>query len=212
LILNKRIRAIEKRLLIRASSFTFQERIIHIMAKILKRQESIDRTQTISKQLALLKEQIREAQIAILSRIEAEYPQQQNNPKAQLIDRAQKMISILREQLSQKKLYSCETRIRLQNNIKALKQTIQMAAWQPQYIELTPSQERLAETVMKLEREVFSLKTPNPLGNRDCLVRIGAPLDLKPYVEQYQKDPSTLSHQIAEELRNNIQLLIENMR
>lgn len=48
-----------------------------------------------------------------------------------------------------------------------------MGAWQPQYIGLTPSEERLAETVMKLEREVFKLKTPHPLGNRDCIVRIG---------------------------------------
>ena len=87
-----------------------------------------------------------------------------------------------------------------------------MAGWQPQYIDLAPSEERLAETVMKLERAVFKLKTPKPLGNRDCLVRIGPPLDLSRYLESYKIDPSALSHQIAEELRNNIQLLIENMR
>jgi len=56
----------------------------------------------------------------------------------------------------------------LQNNIKDLKETIQMEGWQPQYIDLAPSEERLAETVMKLEREVFKLKTPRPLGNRNC--------------------------------------------
>jgi len=86
-----------------------------------------------------------------------------------------------------------------------------MAGWQPQYIDLAPSEERLAETVMKLEREVFKLKTPHPLGNRNAFVRIGPPLDLGRYVEPYQKDPSTLTHQISEELRNNIQSLIENM-
>ena len=87
-----------------------------------------------------------------------------------------------------------------------------MEGWQPQYIDLAPSEERLAETVMKLEREVFKLKTPNPFGNRNAFVRIGPPLDLSRYVEPYQKDPSALSHQIAEELRNTIQLLIKNMR
>ncbi|MDD5195360.1 MAG: 1-acyl-sn-glycerol-3-phosphate acyltransferase [Candidatus Omnitrophica bacterium] len=208
LILNKRIRALEKRLLIRASSLTLQEKIIRIMATILKRQELISRTQGISEQLALLEEQIREAQTAILSKIETKYPQLQIGPKTQLIDRAQKIISFLREQLRRKKLFSSETKIQLQEDINELKQTIQMAAWQPQYIDLAPSEERLAETVMKLEREVFKLKKPRPLGKRDCLVRIGRPLDLGPYVEPYQKNPSTLSHQITEELRKDIQILI----
>ena len=211
LILDKKIRAIEKRLLIHASFFTFQEKIIRIMAKILKHQELINRTQMTSEQLARLKEQIREAQTAILSSIETKYPQLQIDPKTQLIDRVQKIIFFLRGQFSRKKLFSSETRIQIQKDIKDLKETIQMSGWQPQYIDLTPSEERLAETVMKLEREVYKLKTPQPLGNRNVFVRIGPPLDLSRYVELYQKDSSTLSHQIAEELRNNIQSLIEKM-
>jgi len=211
LILDKKIRAIEKRLLIQTSFLTFQEKIIRIMAKILKRQEITNRTQIISEQLARLEEQIRLIQAALLSKVETQYPQLQIDPKARFVDRAQKIIFFLREQLSRKKLFSPETRIQLQNNIKDLKKTIQMAGWQPQYIELAPSQERLAETVMKLEREVFKLKTPRPLGNRDCLVRIGHPLDLSRYVELYKKDPSTLAHRVTEELRNNIQSLIGNM-
>jgi 1-acyl-sn-glycerol-3-phosphate acyltransferase len=211
LILDKKIRAIEKRLFLHASFFTFQEKIIRIMAKILKRQELISRTQMISEQLTRLKEQARLAQAALLSKIETKYPQLQIDPKVQLVDRAQKIIFFLREQLRRKKIFSHETRIQLQKNIKDLKESIQMAGWQPQYIDLTPSEERLAETVMKLEREVFKLKTPHPLGNRNAFVRIGPPLDLGRYVEPYKIDPSTLTHQIAEELRNNIQLLIENM-
>jgi len=211
LILNKKIRAIEKRLLIHTSFFTFQEKIIRIMAKILKRQELISRTQIVSEQLARLKKQIWETQTAILSRIETKYPQLQINPNAQLIDRIQKIISFLRGQLIRKKLFSSETRIQLQRDIKDLKETIQMAGWQPQYIDLTPSEERLAETVMKLEREVFKLKMPHPLGNRNVFMRIGPPLDLSRHLEPYQKDPSALTRQIAEELRDNIQSLIEKM-
>ena len=211
LILDKRIRAIEKRLLIHENFSTFQEKIIRILAKVLKRQELISRTRTVSEQLAQLKVQVRLAQAASLSEVETKYPQLQIDPKAQFVDRAQKIIFFLREQLRRKKLFSPETKIQLQDNLKNLKKTIQMAGWQPQYIDLTPSEERLAETVMKLEREVFKLKKPHPLGNRNAFVRIGPPLDLGRYVEEYQKDPSTLAHQIAEELRNNIQLLIENM-
>jgi len=212
LILDKKIRAIEKRLFLRASFCTFQEKIIRIMAKILKHQELISRTQMISEQLTRLKEEVILAQTALLSKVETKYPQIQIDPKAQLVDRAQKMIFFLREQLTQKKLFSPETKIHLQNNIKDLKESIQMAGWQPQYIDLAPSEERLAETVMKLEREVCKLKTPRPLGDRNAFVRIGPPIDLSRYIEPYKVDPSTLTHQIAEELRNNIQLLIENMR
>jgi hypothetical protein len=210
-ILNKKIRAIEKRLLIRKNLLTFQEKIIRIMAKILKHQNLINSTQRVSEQLARLKEQILEAQTTILSKIETKYPQLQIDPKAQLVDQARKIIFFLREQLGQKKLFSTETRMRLKKDIKDLKETIQMAGWQPQYINFTPSEERLAETVMKLEREVLGIRKPRPLGNRYVFLRIGHPLDLGRYVESYQRDPSAISHQIAEELRDNIQSLIEKM-
>jgi hypothetical protein len=181
------------------------------MAKILKRQNLINSTQRVSEQLARLKEQILEAQTTILSKIETKYPQLQIDPKAQLVDQARKIIFFLREQLGQKKLFSTETRMRLKKDIKDLKETIQMAGWQPQYINFTPSEERLAETVMKLEREVLGIKKPRPLGNRYVFLRIGHPLDLGHYVESYRRDPSAISHQIAEELRDNIQSLIEKM-
>ena len=211
LILNKKIRAIEKHLLIRASFLTLQEKIIRIMAKFLKRQKLISRTQIVSEQLARLKEQVKEAQTAILLKIETKYPQLQINPKAKLVDRAQKIIFFLRERLRRKKLFRSETKIQLQKDIKDLKGSIQMAGWQPQYIDRDPSEERLAETVMKLEREVFALRRPRPLANRNVFVRIGDPIDLGPYVESYQKNPSALSHKIAEELRDNIQSMIEKM-
>jgi 1-acyl-sn-glycerol-3-phosphate acyltransferase len=210
-ILEKRIRTIEKRLSIRASLSTLQGRIIHIMATILKCQELIGSTRTASQKLERLREQVGMTQAALLSRVETKYPQMPIDPKLQLVDRAQKIIYFLREQLRRKRLFSRETRIQLQNDIKDLKKSIQMAGWQPQYIDLTPSEERLAETVMKLEREVFNLKTPCPLGNRNAFVRVGQPMDLGRYVEPYPKNPSTLSRQVAEELRNNIQLLIGKM-
>ena len=211
LILDKKIRAIEKRLLIRANLFTFQEKIIRIMAKILKHKTLINHTQKVSEQITQLKEQVQKVQTAILAKIQMRYPQFQINPKEQFSDSAQKIIFFLREQSSQKKLFSSKTRITLNKDIKILKKIIQMSEWQPQYIGLVPSEERLAEIVMKLEREVFKLKRPRPLGNRNVFMRIGQPLNLSRYVESYQKDPSALSHQLAEELRNNIQLFIENI-
>lgn len=210
-ILNKRIRKMEKRLFKRIRYLTFQGQLTRIMAKLLKRQELLDHIQKHSTKLTSLKERLRETQVAILSKIESKYPQVRIDPKTQLIDRTQKMIFFLREQLSRRKLFSSETRLQLQNDIKDLKLAIQMAGWQPQYTDLAPSEERLAETVMNLEREVFSKKRPHPLGNRYVFVRIGNPVDLGRYVESYKKDPSVISHRIAEELRDKIQSLIEKI-
>lgn len=214
-ILDKKISAIEKRLLIRRSVLNFQERIIRIMAKIVSSEALISGIATISEQTTWLDEQIRETQSAILSKIEKKYPQfvadSKANQNAQLIDRAQKIISFLRKKLSRKEMFGPEAKTQIQKDISELKETIQMAGWQPQYIGLAPSDERLAETVMKLEREVFQIKNIHPLGNRDCLVRIGLPLNLSGSVEAYQKNPSPTSHQIAEELRGTIQLMIETM-
>ncbi len=208
-ILDKKIRAIEKHLLIRASFFTLQVKIIRIMAKILKRQTLINRTRTVSGKITQLKAQLHKVQAALLTKIRIKYPQLKIDPQTLLVDRAQKIIFFLREQLSRKELFGLKSRIQFQKDIKDLKETIQMAGWQPQYIGLAPSEERLAEIVMKLEREVFNLKRPRPLGNRDVFVRIGNPLDLSGYVEAYRKDPSAISHRLAEELRDNTQSLIE---
>jgi len=147
----------------------------------------------------------------VLSKVESKYPQARIDPKMQLIDRTQKMIFFLREQLNQRKLFSSETRLQLKNDLKKLKVVIQMAGWQPQYTDLDPSEERLAETVMNLEREVFGKKRSRPLGNRYVFVRIGEPVDLGKYVESYKKNPSSISHRIAEELRDKIQSLIEKI-
>ncbi len=210
-MLNKKIRAIEKHLFIRASLLTFQEKIIRIMAKIIQRKEMISRIRLVSEQFSRLKEEIQETQASILARVETEYPQVQTDPRSRFTDRAQKMISFLRKQLEEKKLFSPETRTQLQKDIKDLKGIIQMSVWQPQYIAADPSEERLAETVIKLERKVFKLQRPRPLGRRDVFVRIAPPLDLGHYAGPYHKAPSAISRQVTDELRHKIQSMIEKI-
>jgi 1-acyl-sn-glycerol-3-phosphate acyltransferase len=210
-ILNKRIRKMERCLFKRIRYLTFQGQLTRIMAKLLKRQELFANIQKHYQKLTSLKERLRETQVAVLSKVESKYPQARIDPKMQLIDRTQKMIFFLREQLNQRKFFSSETRLQLKNDLKKLKVVIQMAGWQPQYTDLDPSEERLAETVMNLEREVFGKKRSHPLGNRYVFVRIGEPVDLGKYVESYKKNPSSISHRIAEELRDKIQSLIEKI-
>ncbi len=84
-----------------------------------------------------------------------------------------------------------------------------MGGWQPQYTDLDPSQERLAETVLKLEREVYGGGRPRQLARRDVFVRIGRPIDLGQFLPAYREDAHGVRHRVAEELRDRIQELLD---
>lgn len=208
-LLDKRIKRMEQRLIRRAGRLSLQERLARIMADRLHRDTLLSRTQKSARKLARLTDQVREVRETTLSEIESRYPQRQSDPKAQLIDRAHKMLFFLRQQAGRRRLFSAETRQQLQQDMRDLKRTIHMAGWQPQYTQLNPSQERLAETVMKLERDVFKKARPRSFGNRNVVIRIGHPVDLGQYVESYKDDPSAVSHQVADALRDAIQSLID---
>jgi hypothetical protein len=63
-----------------------------------------------------------------------------------------------------------------------------MGSWQPTYVDLHPSQERLAEMLLKLEREVYESKRPRQLASRDVFLKIGEPIDLGRFVPSYLAD------------------------
>lgn len=79
-----------------------------------------------------------------------------------------------------------------------------MGGWQPRYTDEDPSQERLAEMVIKLEREVYRTKRPRQLARRDLLLRIGEPIDVSRYIPVYLRDAQAVRHGIAERLRDEI--------
>jgi hypothetical protein len=83
-----------------------------------------------------------------------------------------------------------------------------MGSWQPRYVDLDPSQERLAEMVLKLEREVYGIKRPHQLANRAVFLRIGDPIDLGGFIPSYLQDAQAVRHGVAEQLRDAIQALI----
>ena len=86
-----------------------------------------------------------------------------------------------------------------------------MGSWQPQYTDVDPSQERLAEMVLKLEREVYRTKRPRQLAKRDLFLRIGEPIDLSRFIPDYLRDARAVRHCVAEQLRDRIQALIDTI-
>ncbi len=106
-------------------------------------------------------------------------------------------------------ILNAERREEFRNDLAGLKRVAQMGSWQPQYVDPDPSQERLAETVLKLEREVCGIERPRQLANRDVFLRIGDPIDLGSFMASYLRDAQAVRHEVAERLRDEIQALID---
>jgi hypothetical protein len=94
-------------------------------------------------------------------------------------------------------------------DLSTLKEVEHLVAWHPDYVKENPSPERIAEMVIKLERELLNIKRPTPLGKRDVFVKIGTPYDLSRSYEKYKTDPYSVRSELAEMLRTEIQSLID---
>ena len=125
------------------------------------------------------------------------------------MDRTWRLSSYLRNLLREGRQYTDSHRAGFRLDLAALKQVAQMGSWQPRYVDLDPSQERLAEMVLKLEREVDGIKRPRQLASRDVFLRIGDPIDLGPLIPSYLQDAQAVRHRLAEKLRDTIQELID---
>jgi hypothetical protein len=106
---------------------------------------------------------------------------------------------------------SPEKRLEMQKDLKDLKEVAHMVSLQPQYFEASDSADRLAEVVLKLEREVYGTVRPRQLAHREVHLRVGQPMDLSQYLERYHTDPHVLRHELSEQLRETIQKLIDEI-
>jgi 1-acyl-sn-glycerol-3-phosphate acyltransferase len=210
-LLERRIRRMEQRLSRRMGVLSLQRRLARIVAELLHRQELAHHLKTDSDHLTALSERVQEVRRAILSEIEGQYAGATINAQAQTMDRAWRLSSYLRNLLKQGGRSSGKSQAQLRNDLAASERVAQMGSWQPQYVDLDPSQERLAETVLKLEREVYQIQRPRSLANRDVFLRIGDPIDLGPFIPAYLQDAQAVRHRVAEQLRDQIQVLIDTI-
>lgn len=116
------------------------------------------------------------------------------------------MSAHLREKLGQH-LSAAEEK-ELKAELAALNEVAQLASWQPDYVQSNPSQERMAEMVLKLERELYRIKRPKQLAKREAYLHVAPPIDLAPFLEEYKTNPHSVRHKLAEQLRDTIQVLI----
>jgi len=210
-ILERRVRRMEQRLSRRRGVLSLQQRLAGIVAELLRRQEIVHSLKPGTDRLAELSDRVQEVRHAILAQIEGKYAGPTVKPQADTMDRAWRLSSYLRDLLTQGGRIGSQIQAKMRNDLAELKRVVQMGSWQPKYLDVDPSEERLAETVLKLEREVYRIKRPHRLANRGVFVRTGEPIDLGPLVPAYLRDGQAVRHRIAEQLHDTIQALINTI-
>jgi hypothetical protein len=199
----------ERSLSLRRTGLSLQRRLAQILADELHRQELAHDLTPDPDRLTELSERVRVVREAVLAQIEGRYEGPIVHPEARSTDRAWRLSSHLRNLLARGEQISASIRAEVRDDLAALKGVGQMASWQPQYADLDPSQERLAETALKLEREVYKTGRPRQLAKRHVFIRIGEPIDLGPLVPEYLRDSRAACHRVTEQLRGRIQGLID---
>ncbi|MBU6454222.1 MAG: 1-acyl-sn-glycerol-3-phosphate acyltransferase [Cyanobacteria bacterium REEB67] len=220
-ILEKRIASMEKRLKEAIHEYSLQNRLSTIQRDLLAREEknynialeaNIQNIQAgnatapfSAEDLAKLSLRIEHARQTILRQVEDKNTALFSN-QARTIDQAWQMSAHLREKLAHTIDKTKEKE--LKDELAALNEVAQLVSWQPQYVGSNPSENRMAEMVLKLERELYRIKRPKQLAKRDVYVRLAEPIDLGAYLDEYLSEPHQLRHKMAEILRDTIQALV----
>ncbi|MBF2001503.1 MAG: 1-acyl-sn-glycerol-3-phosphate acyltransferase [Synechococcales cyanobacterium M58_A2018_015] len=96
---------------------------------------------------------------------------------------------------------------------KALGRVLNFDAIYDGYVAEKPTPERFLDTLIRLEREVFNIDQPTPKGYRQAFLRVGTPVPLKPYLNDYAKNRTatvkTLVHELQQTVQTNLNLLSE---
>lgn len=208
-ILERRTQSMERRLNLQIVGLTLQSRLARIMADLLGRQELAHQLKPAADRLTELGERVQEVRKAILSQTEARYADEGANPAAQTMDRAWRLSSYLRDLLVRKGRSDSDDREQARTDLRSSESVAKMGSWQPQYTEGNASPERLAETVIKLEREIYGTKRPRQLARRDLFLRIGEPIELSPFIADYLRDSHAFRRNLSDQLRDKIQHLLE---
>lgn len=204
-ILRTRISKMESVLGIAHSEKTFPERLKEIQKSLLAREQS---AHEISLSETDLYEEIVATENAILTKIEAKHQELKVTPAA-IIDQSWQLSAEIRD--NRPDSTSGVSQEEIAEDLRALKEVAHLSSWRPQYYENSASQDRLAEALMKMERELYDIKRPEALARRDVYVRFAEPIDLSSVLEQYLEDARTVRHNVTKDLQSQIQKLVDTM-
>lgn len=206
-VLSIRIKRMEEHLAIKKTEESFSGRLRAIQATLLNREKLKYNVQFASEGQGLTDEVVRTRR-EILSEVEARHGESHSEHR-RAIDEAWKLGAELRDSVD--KQAATEQREALEKDIEALNEVAQLASWLPSYYRDTTSNDRLAEAVIKLERELFKIKRPPQLASRTVHVRVAEPIDLGPFLDEYLKNAQTVRLDVTNNLQTLIQSLVDEM-
>lgn len=206
-LLERHLTRMENRLLLPHLNAPMHERIHAIQKKLVEHEAESRHLQGIE-DAGNLQELIIATEKAIISEIQKRH-QDLFTYQKRIIDETWQLEAELRSKLET--MQDPKARKEMQQDLEALQEVAHLASWRPQYYTETSSDDRLAEAVLKLEREIFRVRRPKQLATREVYIKFAEPIELSSFAEQYQEDAAKVRHSLTEDLHSRIQLLIDEV-
>lgn len=207
-LLDRRLTRMENRLLLPHLNAPMHERIHAIQKKLVEHEVESRHLQGIEEAAGDLQELIIATEKAIISEIQKRH-QDLFTYQKRIIDETWQLEAELRAKLET--LQDSKTHKEMQQDLEALQEVAHLASWRPQYYTETSSDDRLAEAVLKLEREIFRVRRPKQLATREVYIKFAEPIELSSFADQYQVDAAKVRHSLTEDLHSRIQSLIDEV-
>lgn len=205
--LRDRIDKMETRLALDPSRLSLPERLHAIQKALIVRREKIAGI-SLDGTVEDLQQEIIEARRKILAAVEQKYHESFNAQK-RTIDESWRLGAELREQIEEQE--DSRQIAELHRDLARLEEVAQLASWNSKYYEGTKSFDRMAEALMKLERELYRIKRPLQLANRKVYVKMSEPLDLGPFVDEYMRDRRAVRKMLTDRLQQQVQRLLDGL-
>lgn len=203
-----RIEKMEARLSIKEYAPTLAGRLQRIQKTLLEREQAAYKIQIETTGRQDLYQEIVETENAIISQVESKH-QEMRVSQPHIIDQSWQLSAELKEDLAAQT--DVAVKKELEKDIDALREVAQLSSWRPQYYEDETSLDRLAEALMKMERELYRVKRPVPLTSRDVYVKLAAPIDLSTVLPDYLQDARSVRHKLTDDLHGQIQDLVNQL-
>lgn len=205
-ILKKRIEKMESSLSIMpTNALSLPERLSTIQKLLLQRRESVYGIK-LDGTPESLQQEIISVRHKLLAAVEEKYHETLNSQK-RTIDESWRLGAELREQIEEQE--DSKQLADLHQDLSKLEEVAHLVSWNPEYYHSSPSFDRLAEAVMKLERDLYGIKRPAQLANRKIFVKIAEPIDLGASIDEYLSDPRVVRKKLTDQLQGQIQSILD---
>lgn len=207
-LLERRLTRLESHLLLPHLDAAPAVRLQAIQSKLLQKQIKAQELPVDPAAFDTLLAEIKAAETALIAKVEARHKDLSTYQK-HLIDQAWQLEAELRNDIATSR-DPAEKR-GLQADLDRLKEVAQLESWDPQYYQSRQSQDRLAEALLKMERELYHIHRPKQLARRNAHIKLGEPIKLADYLIDYDKDAKALRHDLTQKLHDKIQEMIEEL-